>query len=125
MDALETFAFAQGFRALYLDTFDDLADAVRFYDGAGTSAPRAITTTRRRRSSCEKPSSGRRRPKRGEGEPLQNRVMPTGEIVAVPGRGLVMGNRGVLHDDRRRIVRATQVKRWIACRLAFRGRHRR
>ncbi|MGZ3497418.1 MAG: hypothetical protein ACXWNZ_04740 [Vulcanimicrobiaceae bacterium] len=56
--------------------------------------------------------------------PLQNRVTPNGEIVAFPGRGLVMGNRGVLHDDHRRIVRATQVKRWIACRIAFRGRHR-
>ncbi|HEX5275461.1 MAG TPA: hypothetical protein VFW34_09330 [Candidatus Rubrimentiphilum sp.] len=30
----------------------------------------------------------------------------------------------MLHDDRRRIVRATQVKRWIACALEFRGRHR-
>ena len=51
-------------------------------------------------------------------------MTPTGKIVALRGRGLVMGNRGVLHDDRRRIVRATQVKRWIACRIAFRGRHR-
>lgn len=57
--------------------------------------------------------------------PLQNRVTPTGEIVALSGRGLVMGNRGVLHDGRRQIVRMTQVKRWIACRLEFRGRHRR
>ncbi len=56
--------------------------------------------------------------------PLQNRVTPTGEIVALPGRGLMMGNRGVLHDDRRRIVRPSQVKRWIACVLEFRGRHR-
>lgn len=56
--------------------------------------------------------------------PLQNRVTPNGAIVALPGRGLVMGNRGVLHDDNRRIVRATQVKRWIACRISFRGRRR-
>lgn len=56
--------------------------------------------------------------------PLQNRVTPMGEIVALPGRGLMMGNRGVLHDDARQIVRATQVKRWIACRLEFRGRRR-
>jgi len=56
--------------------------------------------------------------------PLQNRVTPFGEIVALPGRGLMMGNRGVLHDDRRRLVRATQVKRWIACVLEFRGRRR-
>ena len=30
--------------------------------------------------------------------PLQNRVTPLGEIVAVPERGLVYGNRGLLHD---------------------------
>jgi hypothetical protein len=56
--------------------------------------------------------------------PLQNRVTPFGELVAVPGRGLMMGNRGVLHDDARRIVRSWQVRRWIACRLEFRGRYR-
>lgn len=51
-------------------------------------------------------------------------MTPAGEILALAGRGLMMGNRGVLHDDRRQIVRATQVKRWIACRLEFRGRRR-
>jgi hypothetical protein len=51
-------------------------------------------------------------------------VTPFGEIVAVPGRGLLMGNRGVLHDATRAIVRDSQVRRWIACRLEFRGRHR-
>jgi hypothetical protein len=56
--------------------------------------------------------------------PLQNRVTPFGDIVALPGRGLLMGNRGVLHDDSRRIVRSSQVRRWIACRTEFRGRHR-
>jgi hypothetical protein len=56
--------------------------------------------------------------------PLRNRATPLGEIVAIPGRGTLMGNRGVLHDARRRIVRDWQVRRWIACRLEFRGRHR-
>lgn len=56
--------------------------------------------------------------------PLQNRVTPYGEIVALHGRGLMMGNRGILHDERRRIVRLWQVRRWIACVLEFRGRHR-
>lgn len=56
--------------------------------------------------------------------PLQNRVTPYGEIVALPERGLLMGNRGILHDDARRIVRSWQVRRWIACRTEFRGRHR-
>jgi hypothetical protein len=56
--------------------------------------------------------------------PLQNRVTPFGEIVAVPERGTLMGNRGVLHDDDGRLVRSWQVRRWIACRTAFRGRRR-
>jgi hypothetical protein len=56
--------------------------------------------------------------------PRQNRVTPTGEIVAAPERGALMGNRGVLHDDAGRIVRAWQVRRWIACRTEFRGRWR-
>ena len=55
--------------------------------------------------------------------PFQNRVTPFGEIVALPGRGLMMGNRGIIHDAERRIVRAWQVRRWIACRTEFRGRH--
>jgi hypothetical protein len=55
---------------------------------------------------------------------LQNRVTPLGEIVATPERGLVYGNRGCLHDSERRIRRQFQVKRWIACRLEFRGRYR-
>ncbi len=53
--------------------------------------------------------------------PLCNRVTPFGEIVALPGRGTLTGNRGVLIDDQRRIVRRWQSKRWIACRLEYKG----
>jgi hypothetical protein len=56
--------------------------------------------------------------------PLQNRVTPLGELVAVPERGLVYGNRGCLHDAEGRIRRRFAVKRWIACRLEFKGRRR-
>ena len=56
--------------------------------------------------------------------PHRNRVTPLGEIVAVPERGTLMGNRGVLHDEAGTIRREWQVRRWIACRLEFRGRHR-
>jgi hypothetical protein len=56
--------------------------------------------------------------------PLRNRVAPDGRIVAVPERGTLMGNRGVLHRDDGVIVRDWQVRRWIACRLEFKGRHR-
>jgi hypothetical protein len=56
--------------------------------------------------------------------PLQNRVTPLGELVADPSRGLVYGNRGCLHDEAGRIRRRYNGKRWIACRLRFRGWHR-
>src|SRR5262245_53917481 len=56
--------------------------------------------------------------------PLQNRVTPVGELIADPARGLVYGNRGCLHDAEGRIRRRFAVKRWIACRLEFRGWHR-
>jgi hypothetical protein len=55
--------------------------------------------------------------------PLQNRVTPLGELIATPERGLVFGNRGRLHDEHGRIRRAFTGRRWIACRLEFRGRH--
>ena len=52
--------------------------------------------------------------------PLQNRVLPTGEIVADPGRGLLMGNRGCLHDrDRRLGVARWRSSHWICCTLTW------
>ena len=56
--------------------------------------------------------------------PLQNRVTPLSDLIATPERGLVYGNRGCLHDDAGRIRRLHATRRWIACRLEFRGWHR-
>src|SRR5712691_11903333 len=56
--------------------------------------------------------------------PLQNRVTPLGELIADPARGSVYANRGCLHDATGRIRRRYAGKRWIACRLEFRGWHR-
>jgi hypothetical protein len=56
--------------------------------------------------------------------PLQNRVNPYGTIFRSPARGTFMGNRGLLHDENREIVRQFKVQRWIACCLEFRGRTR-
>jgi hypothetical protein len=54
--------------------------------------------------------------------PLQNRVAPTGEIVADPGRGLLMGNRGCLHGPDRRLGTARwRSKLWICCTLTWKG----
>jgi hypothetical protein len=56
--------------------------------------------------------------------PLQNRVTPLGDVIATEERGLVYGNRGCLHDDTGAIRRRYATRRWIACRLQFRGRRR-
>jgi hypothetical protein len=49
--------------------------------------------------------------------PLQNRVNPFGNILAVSERGACMGNRGILHDDLKNLRRYHQHKHWIICRL--------
>lgn len=56
--------------------------------------------------------------------PLQNRVTPFGQIIATPARGTLMGNRGLIHNGQRRIVRDFRLERWIYCRLEFKGRQR-
>jgi len=55
--------------------------------------------------------------------PLQNRVTPFGDIVAIPERGLMMGNRGIIHDpaSRRLLDRRWAGKAWIICLCEFRG----
>ena len=57
--------------------------------------------------------------------PLRNRATPRQEIIADPARGLVYANRGVLVNARGEIRRRWGVRRWIACRLEFKGRRRR
>ena len=48
--------------------------------------------------------------------PLQNRVLPTGEIIADPARGLMMGNRGCLHGQGCELgVSRWRSKAWICC----------
>ena len=56
--------------------------------------------------------------------PLRNRATPLGEVIADPARGLVYANRGVLVDAHGEIRRRWGVRRWIACRLEFKGRRR-
>jgi hypothetical protein len=59
------------------------------------------------------------------GMPLQNRVLPTQEIVAERGRGLLMGNRGTLHGpDRHLGTTRWRTKAWICCVLDWKGKQR-
>ena len=55
--------------------------------------------------------------------PLQNRVTPFGDIVAIPERGSFMGNRGIIHDPstQRLLRRRWTSKAWIICLCAFKG----
>jgi hypothetical protein len=52
--------------------------------------------------------------------PRQNRVLPTGEIIAHPARGLLTGNRGLLHDDAGELGPARwRHPHWISCALTY------
>lgn len=57
--------------------------------------------------------------------PQRNRATPQQEVIADPARGLVYANRGVLVDAHGEIRRRWSARRWIACRLEFKGRRRR
>jgi hypothetical protein len=57
--------------------------------------------------------------------PLQNRVRPTGDIVADPARGTLTGNRGILHDAHRTLgIRGWTHPHWISCSLEWKGTRR-
>lgn len=55
---------------------------------------------------------------------LQNRVDPYGHLIRTKARGAWLGNRGVIHNEKKEIVRPFKIKPWITCELEFRGRHR-
>jgi hypothetical protein len=58
--------------------------------------------------------------------PLQNRVTPTGDIIATPHRGLFTGNRGIIHDPATKtLTRRWASPAWLTCVCEFRGRRRR
>jgi len=58
--------------------------------------------------------------------PLQNRVTPFGDIVAIEQRGLFTGNRGIIHNVATKTLlnRRWSNKAWITCTLNDRGRWR-
>jgi hypothetical protein len=56
--------------------------------------------------------------------PLQNRVNPHAELISTPERGAWTGNRGVIHNDRKEIVKNYAIKPWITCALEYKGMHR-
>jgi hypothetical protein len=45
-------------------------------------------------------------------------------LHAVPTRGSLIGNRGILHNELGQIVRPWAGKSWVTCALQFKGIHR-
>src|SRR5450756_530256 len=57
--------------------------------------------------------------------PLQNRVTPSGDIIATPHRGLFTGNRGIIHDPATKtLTRRWANQAWLVCVCEFKGRRR-
>ena len=58
--------------------------------------------------------------------PLQNRVTPTGDIIATLHRGMFTGNRGIIHDPETKtlLTRRWASQAWLTCVCEFRGRWR-
>ncbi len=56
--------------------------------------------------------------------PLQNRVNPFSKIMATTERGAYTGNRGVIHNAQKEIIKNHAVKYWITCLLEYKGMHR-
>ena len=58
--------------------------------------------------------------------PLQNRVTPTGDIIATPHRGMFTGNRGIIHDPATKTLlkKRWSSPAWLTCTCEFRGRRR-
>ena len=57
--------------------------------------------------------------------PLQNRITPSGDLIATPHRGLFTGNRGIIHDPATKtLTRRWAGNAWLTCVCEFRGRRR-
>lgn len=58
--------------------------------------------------------------------PLQNRVTPFGDIVAIPERGMFTGNRGIIHDPATKTLlkKRWTTKAWIVCACVYKDHHR-
>src|SRR5215471_8862356 len=63
---------------------------------------------------------------RRDRRPLQNRVTPFGDVVAIALRGLYIGNRGIIHDPATKTLlgRRWTTKAWLVCVLDYQGRRR-
>jgi len=50
---------------------------------------------------------------------LQNRVTPWGDLQVAQERGEWMGNRGILHDDDKKIESLWRHDHWVTCLISY------
>ena len=55
---------------------------------------------------------------------MQNRVDPLGHIINTKARGMWMGNRGRIHNERKELISPFKLKAWLTCKVNFNGRKR-
>lgn len=55
---------------------------------------------------------------------LQNRVSPCGELLTDDARGSWLGNRGILHNEKKEIICSWKHKNWVLCELSYKDRRR-
>lgn len=91
---------------------------------AGCSSVRAAA--RSQPAAADRSQAGRSSASKLNPMPLQNRVTPFGDIVAIPQRGIFTRNRGIIHDPATRTLlkRRGASKAWLVCLCEFRGRRR-
>jgi len=53
--------------------------------------------------------------------PLQNRVDPAGQLIFTPARGMLMGNRGKIHNKNKEVFKPWDRLAWITCETQFKG----
>src|ERR1700722_3184659 len=55
--------------------------------------------------------------------PLQNRVTPFGDIIAIAQRGTFTGNRGIIHDPATKTLlkKRWTTKAWLICVCEYKG----
>jgi hypothetical protein len=50
---------------------------------------------------------------------MKNRVNPKGTVIESRARGTLMGNRGIIHNKQKEIIKELASKRWITCVLNY------
>jgi hypothetical protein len=102
------------------------ADAARNHDVSAPAAKKLVRPRVPSATTSSLPSCATSMRIRRKAMPLQNRVTPFGDIVAIPQRGTFTGNRGIIHDPMTKtlLTKRWGSKAWLICSCEYKGRRR-